>query len=293
MAVTGGIVALDDLFVELHRAFPALGAWNTDTAMYKPVLQREKLPDDAARIVLDALAEVLGAVFAPFDPGKRLLPLARHADIGNLFVFQQVVDEKPFFGRDKLLVQADHILAVDKRFDDGGTGGWGSDATVLDGLCQFLIINALAAVFHLGQQRSLCVDGSGFGLALGQSPSRDVQFLTFLPVGQMVCVSVLVHDKPPTLLTDDSSLGNKRYSVHINGDGGQFLDALVREGFEHTGDNEVVYLLVVVRRVLRLFACNQQGVMVGDLRGIDAVTVGLADGHGECAPLLTVDQCAE
>ena len=137
------------------------------------------------------------------------------------------------------------------------------------------------------------MDGSGFGLALGQSPSRDVQFLTFLPVGQAVCICVLVHDKTPTLLTDDSSHGNKRYPVHINGDGSQFLDALVREGFEHTGDNEVVYLLVVVRRVLRLFACNQQGVMVGDLRGIDAVAVGLVNGHGECAPLLIVGQCAE
>ena len=293
MTVTGGIVALDDLFVELHRAFPALGAWDTDTVVFKPVLQGEKFTDDAARIVLDALAEVLGTVLAPLDPGKRLFPLARHGDIGNLLVFQQVVDEQPFLGRDKMLVQADHILAVDKRFDDGGTGGWGSDATVLDGLCQFLIINALAAVFHLGQQRSLCVDGSGFGLALGQSPSRDVQFLTFLPVGQAVCIRILVHNEPPTLLTDDSALDNKHYSVHIYGDGGQFLDALVREGFEHTGDDEVIDLLVVVGRVLRLFACNQQGVMVSDLRGIDAVTVGLADGHGECAPLLAVGQCTE
>ena len=109
----------------------------------------------------------------------------------------------------------------------------------------------------------------------------------------MVCVSVLVHDKPPTLLTDDSSLGDKRYSVHINGDSSQFLDALVREGFEHTGDDEVVDILVVVGRVLRLFACNQQGVVVSDLRGIDAVAVGLVNGHGECAPLLIVGQCAE
>ena len=94
MAVTGGIVALDDLLVELHRAFPALGAWDTDTVVFKPVLQGEKFTDDAARIVLDALAEVLGTVLAPLDPGKRLFPLARHGDIGNLLVFQQVVDEQ-------------------------------------------------------------------------------------------------------------------------------------------------------------------------------------------------------
>ena len=104
MTVTGGIVALDDLLVELHRAFPALGTWYADAAVLKPVLQGEKFPNDAARIVLNALAEVLGTVLAPFDPGKRLLPLARHGDIGNLLVFQQFVDKQPFFGRDKLLV---------------------------------------------------------------------------------------------------------------------------------------------------------------------------------------------
>ena len=72
---------------------------------------------------------------------------------------------------------------MDREKDEDLRGPY---STVLDGLCQFLIVDVLAAVFHLGQQRSLGVDCSGFGLALGQSPSRDVQFLTFLPVGQMV-----------------------------------------------------------------------------------------------------------
>ena len=118
--------------------------------MLKPVLQGEKFADDAARIVLDALAEVLGTILAPLDPGKRLLPLARHSDISNLLVFQQVVDEQSFLGRDKLLVQADHILTSNQRLDDVGTGGWGSDATIFKCLAYTIIINTLPAVLHLG-----------------------------------------------------------------------------------------------------------------------------------------------
>ena len=173
MAVTGGIVAFDDLLVELHRAFPALGAWDADATVHKPVLQGEKFPDDAARILLDALAEVLGAVLAPLDPGKRLFPLARHGDIGNLLVFQQVVDEQPFFGRDKLLVQTDHILTSNQRLDDVGTGGWGSYTTIFQCLAYTVIINTLPAVLHLRKKCGLCMDGHSLRLTFCQSPARN------------------------------------------------------------------------------------------------------------------------
>ena len=68
MAVTGRIVALHDLFVELHRAFSALRAGDADTAVLKLVIQGEKFLYDTTRIVLKSLTEVVGIVFAPFNP---------------------------------------------------------------------------------------------------------------------------------------------------------------------------------------------------------------------------------
>ena len=157
------VVAADDLAVKLHRPRSALGTLAAGIPAGEQLVARQQFGGNFPCICLNLPAEVIGGQFPTLDACQFLFPFARHGDIGNTHRLHDRVEGKPFFGGDKRLLAAFHIAALEKRFDDGRTGGGRADAAILHSLPQCVVLYLLASRFHRGQQSGFGMLRLGFG----------------------------------------------------------------------------------------------------------------------------------
>ena len=231
------VVAADDLAVKLHRPRSALGTLAAGIPAGEQLVARQQFGGNFPCICLNLPAEVIGGQFPTLDACQFLFPFARHGDIGNTHRLHDRVEGKPFFGGDKRLLAAFHIAALEKRFDDGRTGGGRADAAILHSLPQCVVLYLLASRFHRGQQGGFGMQRLGFGLSLRDGGGFQCQRVAFLPTGNgggfllaVVLFSILLAiDGTPSGLPDDAAFCHELHSGTLCRDGGSVLDAFFGE----------------------------------------------------------------
>ena len=120
----------------------------------------------------------------------------------------------------------------------------------------------------------------GLGLSFCDGAGGKGQHVALFPIGQD-CVAVrFATDTAPARLTDDATLNCERRVAallaiacqYVRPDGGDFLDAGCREGFDHSRGNHAVDGQLVLVDADGVQSRGEQGVVVGHLAGIHAAT---------------------
>ena len=117
---------------------------------------------------LDALPERVGIHASRFYLGKGGFPHARHFDIGNLLVLDNLVNGKPFVGGNKVLFLTHDVLAGEQCFDNRRTGGGRAYPGIFQAGFQFGIFQFLSGVLHCRKQAAFRVQRFRLGLLLQQ-----------------------------------------------------------------------------------------------------------------------------
>ena len=90
-----------------------------------------------------------------------------HLRIGNLLVLDNLIDSQAFFGGDDCFLLPADIITEDKCFDDIGSCGGRTDATLCHCFLTFCIFNLFSCVLHSREERRFCIERFRFGLMLG------------------------------------------------------------------------------------------------------------------------------
>ena len=133
------------------------------------------------------------------------------------------------------------------------------------------------------------MQGLRLGLTLGEAYAAYGEGVAALPMRQYLLLALFAQHGTPSRLTDDAALGGKLRLATEGGGGGEFLDALVGEGFHHAPGYHLIDGVVLLGEEEGLLARDKQGVVVGHLATVHAaagqpVPVGhLADPFGIAA----------
>ena len=120
----------------------------------------------------------------------------------------------------------------------------------------------------------------GLGLSFGNGAGGKGQHIALLPAGQD-CVAVrIATDTAPARLSDNTALYRERRVAaflaiacqYVRPDGGDFLDAGCREGFDHSRGNHAVDGQLVLVDADGMQSRGEQGMVVGHLAPVHATT---------------------
>ena len=181
-----------------------------------------------------------------FDACQLPFPFSREGGISDAHFLYHGIEGQPFLGRHKRLLAALHVAAGKESLDDGGTGGGSTDAALLHGLTDLLILHVLTCCLHSRQQGSLSMQGLGFGLALCEAYAAYGKGFSAFPSGQYLLLAVLAQYGTPPRLTYHAALGGKLRLTAEGGNGGEFLDAFVGEGLHHAPGNHLIHGVVLL-----------------------------------------------
>ena len=126
------IGALDDLREEQHPAVPAFGTRVFALRRRYGHFGFQQFGHNLCGICLDVAPEGGSVGLARFDACQRVLPRGGHFHVGNLLVLHRFIDRHAFVGGHEAFLLPLDITACEQRFDDGSTGGRGSDARLAD-----------------------------------------------------------------------------------------------------------------------------------------------------------------
>ena len=211
-----------------------------------------------------------GFLLPTLDACQLTFPLSREGGIGNAHPFHYGVESQPLLGGHERLLATLHVATGKEGLDDGGTGGGSAYSTFLHGLTHFLVLHVLACRLHRRKQGGFGMQGLRLGLALGEADAAYGKGVAALPRRKYLFIVLFAQHGTPSRLTDDAALGGKLRLTAEGGDGGEFLDALVGEGFHHAPGYHLIDGVVLFREEQRFLACDEQGVVVGHLAVIHA-----------------------
>src|SRR5574344_2506593 len=114
------------------------------------------------------------------------------------------------------------------------------------------------------------MQGLRLGLALSEADAAYGKGVAALPRRKYLFLVLFTQHGTPSYLTDDTAFGGKLRLAAKGGDGGEFLDALVGEGFHHAPGYHLIDGVVLLGEEEGLLARDKQGVVVGHLAAIHA-----------------------
>ena len=114
------------------------------------------------------------------------------------------------------------------------------------------------------------MQGLRLGLALGEADAAYGKGVAALPRRKYLFLVLFAQHGTPSRLTDDAALGGKLRLAADGADGGEFLDALVGEGFHHAPGYHLIDGVILLGEEQRFLARDEQGVVVGHLAVVHA-----------------------
>ena len=114
------------------------------------------------------------------------------------------------------------------------------------------------------------MQGLRLGLTLGEAYATYGKGVAALPRQKHLLLALFAQHGTPSHLTDDAAFGGKLRLAAEGGDGGEFLDALVGEGFHHAPGYHLIDGVVLLGEEEGVLARDEQGVVVGHHAAVHA-----------------------
>ena len=245
------------------------------------------IPDDFVYLLFQFFHKLCRIIFLMFYIAQFLLPDAREFATLEQF-FTDGVDEFDTRRRgNEVLAFALDVVAFEEGLDDACPGRWPSDAILLEGCAQGVILDKLARRLHCPQQGCLGIElgrcgpflgergqvGSAFSLREYGQRALLVVLLLLLVIGTgCIGISVLVGlgiDQPPA----GTEYGLARHLeldvLHLAQHGGGGKLAVGIEGCDETPGDEVVDVALHVAQVHGGHTRGDDGMVVGHLGGVE------------------------